>query len=104
MSDLFTHSIDIPVNHPCFEGHFPDFPVFPAVGQLTLLTEAISMFHGGPCVITSIPVAKFLSPLGPGVSVTIELQHRGENNADFVIISTRAMVAKGMLTYRIVKP
>ncbi|OIO74023.1 MAG: hypothetical protein AUJ57_03150 [Zetaproteobacteria bacterium CG1_02_53_45] len=104
MSDFFTHSIDIPADHPCFEGHFPGFPVFPAVAQLSLLTEAIAILHGGRCVIAAIASAKFLSPLGPGATVIVELRQRGDNSIDFVIRTAALVVAKGKLTYRMVEP
>jgi len=101
MSDTFTQSFEIPANHPCFEGHFPTFPIFPAVGQLSLLAETVSLFHGQACLISGIPMAKFLRPLGPDTTVIVELKLRGENSADFVLNSTEGVVAKGKLTYRI---
>ncbi len=101
MSDSFTRSFEIRANHPCFEGHFPTFPIFPAVGQLSLLAETVSLFHGQSCLISSIPVTKFLRPIGPDTTVIVELKLRGENSADFALNSTEGMVAKGKLTYRI---
>jgi len=104
MSNIFRHEFFIAADHPCFEGHFPAFPVFPAVGQLSLLVEALGMFHDRACEITAIPVAKFLSPVGPDTAVTVELTSKGENSADFSLISADGVVAKGKLGYRIVEP
>ena len=101
MSDTFTHSFEIRANHPCFEGHFPTFPIFPAVGQLSLLAETVSLFHGQACLISGISMAKFLRPIGPDTTVVVELKLRGENSADFALNSAEGVVAKGKLTYRV---
>jgi 3-hydroxyacyl-[acyl-carrier-protein] dehydratase len=101
MSDCFTHDFVIAADHPCFEGHFPEFPVFPAVAQLSLLAEAISLFQGKRCWIDSLPSAKFLRPISPETTVTVELRSKGENCADFTIRCAQGAVAKGKLTYRI---
>jgi len=101
MSEAFSQSFEITANHPCFEGHFPSFPIFPAVGQLSLLAETVSRFYGQTCLISGIPTAKFLKPVEPDTTVVVELKFRGENSADFVLNSTEGVVAKGKLTYRI---
>lgn len=103
MSDTFTHQFKVAENHRCFEGHFPGFPVFPAVGQLSLLTETISLRQGGACAIGSVPAVKFLRPITPGMAVYVELKSTGENCADFVIGCTEGLVAKGKVTYRILE-
>jgi len=104
MNDGFTHAFHIAADHPFFEGHFPEFPVFPAVGQFALLAEALSILHGKKCEISTIPVAKFLNPIGPDTALSITLQPRGKNSADFTIYSAKGLVAKGKLQYRIVEP
>jgi len=101
MSGCFTHHFVITSDHPCFEGHFPGFPVFPAVAQISLLAEAVSLLQGKRCWIDSLPFAKFLRPLSPGITVNIELRPKGESCADFTIICAEGTVAKGKLTYRI---
>ena len=101
MSDGFTHDFVIAADHPCFEGHFPGFPIFPAVAQLSLLAEALSLFEGKRCWIDSLSSAKFLKPVRPDTTVVVELKLRGENSADFALNSSDGLVAKGKLTYRI---
>jgi 3-hydroxyacyl-[acyl-carrier-protein] dehydratase len=66
---------NITVNEPCFQGHFPGFPVFPGV----LLIEGIAQTAGAICVnamdetyeprivyFMSIDRAKFRRPVLPG--------------------------------------
>jgi len=104
MTSSFSHTFDIAVDHPSFKGHFPKFPVFPAVSQLSLLTEALSLCCGANCSITAIPVAKFLSPVTPDASLSIELRRREQTGFDFLIRCSQTVVAKGQLKYRIVEP
>ena len=101
MSDVFTQIFEVTADHPCFEGHFPSFPIFPAVGQIALLAETVSQLHGRACMIRSIPMAKFLKPVEPETDVVVELQLRDKDGADFVLRSTEGVVAKGKLTYRV---
>lgn len=100
MGDLFSQSFRIAADDPCFEGHFPGFPVYPAVAQLSLLAETVSLMHGSACTITSIPTVKFLRPVAPESTLTVELQRRGENSAAFSMLCAGETVAKGKLDYR----
>ncbi|OIO69712.1 MAG: hypothetical protein COW19_09180 [Zetaproteobacteria bacterium CG12_big_fil_rev_8_21_14_0_65_55_1124] len=103
MSGHFTHAFDIAVDHPCFAGHFPGFPVLPAVAQFSLLTEALSILHHGQtCVITSIPVAKFLCPIRPGTTVTVELRPGEANSAEFALHCSNTVATKGKLTFTMI--
>lgn len=95
-------SVDIAANHPCFTGHFPGFPVLPAVAQFDLLAEMLTTMHGRRCIIEAVPSAKFLHPVGPDVTLTIEIELTGASEATFVLRSDGETVAKGSLRYRLV--
>lgn len=100
MEALFSHTFHIAADDPCFRGHFPTFPVYPAVGQLALLAETVSLMLGGPCTITAIPMVKFIKPVVPESTLSVELRAGGENNAAFSIHCAGETVAKGKLAYR----
>jgi len=104
MNSRYTRSFKIPANHPCLKGHFPGFPVLPAVAQISMLTETLSSQHEGKCEITSIPVAKFLHPVRPDSVLNVELLQKEANCADFVIHCANRVVAKGRMTFRISTP
>lgn len=66
---------NVTINEPCFQGHFPDFPVMPGV----LLVEGMAQTAGAICVAAlgetyqpqivyfmSIDKAKFRRPVFPG--------------------------------------
>ena len=80
---------NVSVNEPCFQGHFPEFPIFPGV----LILEAMAQ-TGGICVLamepekalnknlffSSINKARFRKPVIPGDQIIIEmerLKHKG---------------------------
>lgn len=63
-----------------FAGHFPGYPILPAVAQvLTALTLA-EAHHGGPLRLLAVEKAKFLLQLGPGQPIAVECgrRERGE--------------------------
>jgi 3-hydroxyacyl-[acyl-carrier-protein] dehydratase len=80
---------NVSVNEPCFQGHFPEYPIFPGV----LILEAMAQ-TGGICVLamepdeapnknlffSSINKARFRKPVVPGDQIVIEmvrLKHKG---------------------------
>jgi 3-hydroxyacyl-[acyl-carrier-protein] dehydratase len=101
VGEPLTQRFKVDGNDPCFEGHFPGFPVYPAVRQLSLLAETVSLMHGSACTITAILSAKFLRPVGPDSILDVELVPEGENSAAFTIHCSGETVAKGKLNYRI---
>ncbi len=80
---------NVTVNEPCFQGHFPEYPIFPGV----LILEAMAQ-TGGICVLatdpekapkknlffSSINKARFRKPVIPGDQILIKmelLKHKG---------------------------
>lgn len=59
-------------DHPCLPGHFPGRPVVPGVVILDHVLAAIERAHG-PCAALHWPQVKFVRPLLPGETATIEL-------------------------------
>jgi 3-hydroxymyristoyl/3-hydroxydecanoyl-(acyl carrier protein) dehydratase len=100
MDKPLTQRFKVDCDDPCFEGHFPGFPVYPAVLQLSLLAETVSRMHGSAYTITAIPAAKFLCPVGPDSILSVELTPIGENCANFMIRCNGETVTKGKVSYR----
>jgi 3-hydroxyacyl-[acyl-carrier-protein] dehydratase len=63
----------IPADHPSLPGHFPGRPIVPGVVLLDRVIEAIEAGHG-PLPPLRLPQVKFLKPLLPGESASVELQ------------------------------
>ena len=72
--ETFEFTLDVPIDHPSFAGHFPGRPVLPGVVLLERVIEAAEKLCGGPLAILELPRAKFLSPLVPGDSASIRLR------------------------------
>jgi 3-hydroxyacyl-[acyl-carrier-protein] dehydratase len=87
----------VPPDHPAFAGHFPDAPIVPGVLLLDAAVHAIQ--QGQPAQICEIGTAKFLSPVGPGETLTISSKS-GASGTHFEIHSGARKVATGTLTLR----
>ncbi len=63
-------------HHPAFEGHFPSRPVVPGVVLLDCGLRAIARHRGDEACAGNlrIGVAKFLSIVGPGEPVRLEIE------------------------------
>ncbi len=94
-------------DHPAFAGHFPGAPIVPGVVLLDaavhaalkmLRPEAVQDAHGsGAGDICQISSAKFLSPVGPGETLTIFLSTAASGSTRFDIASGSRKVATGTL-------
>lgn len=67
--------LTIGADHPAFAGHFPGRPIVPGVLLLDMTQRAIESAIGQ--LLTELPVAKFLSPAGPGDVLELEYEVAG---------------------------
>jgi 3-hydroxymyristoyl/3-hydroxydecanoyl-(acyl carrier protein) dehydratase len=61
-----------PLDHPCYDGHFPGHPILPGVVLLELVVERIG--RGAP---RAIPALKFQRSLSPGQGFTLRWADAG---------------------------
>jgi 3-hydroxyacyl-[acyl-carrier-protein] dehydratase len=100
-------TLHIAPDHPAFAGHFPGAPIVPGAFLLDAAVHAALIMlrpratndqEGSPmgdsCQISS---AKFLSPVGPGETLTISLDTTASGSARFDISSGSRQVATGTL-------
>ena len=59
--------------HPDFEGHFPGFPVFPAVSQIDLVISKIGQLLGKPVELRLLKRSKFRATLRPGEKAVLSV-------------------------------
>jgi len=79
MSGMIVSSrkVEIAVDHPAFDGHFPGRPVLPGVALLAEVLEAALREPALAACIGSEPrlaVVKFLAPVGPGAALVIDFR------------------------------
>ena len=95
-----SRTIQIALDHPAFAGHFPGRPVLPGVALLAEVLEAAGREPVLAACVGSEPrlaVVKFLAPVGPGATLTIEFVVAERALEWRVVAGTRA-VASGRFT------
>jgi len=70
----------VPAALPYLNGHFPENPIFPAVGIIDASTYLVQRNLNRPDLqVQSVDSAKFLQPIIPDQTVLIELANLSEN-------------------------
>ena len=100
-------TLHIAPDHPAFAGHFPGAPIVPGVVLLDAAVHAALQMSrsstandGRPGTVgdsCQISVAKFLSPVGPGETLTVSIDTTVAGSARFEISSGGRKVATGTL-------
>jgi 3-hydroxymyristoyl/3-hydroxydecanoyl-(acyl carrier protein) dehydratase len=100
-------TLHIAPDHPAFAGHFPGAPIVPGVVLLDAAVHALLKVFQPPAAneeersrtgnVCEIRSAKFLSPVGPGETLTISLDIAASGSARFEISSGSRKVAMGTL-------
>lgn len=87
----------VPPDHPALAGHFPGRPIVPGVVLIDRAILFAERLPGCASVCWQIANAKFLSPVGPGETLSFILEVRGAAISFSVRAGGRA-VASGSLT------
>ena len=103
---------NVTVNEPCFQGHFPEFPVMPgvliveAMAQVAgiLVLKSIPDRHSKLVLLASVDEAKFRKPVLPGDQLRIEMRMerrkatvvkmRGEATVEGVVVAEAVLMCK----------
>lgn len=65
-----SHTWQVPVDHPAFDGHFPGTPILPGVLLLDIVIDALTAARI-TTACREVRSAKFLSPARPGDTLAI---------------------------------
>ena len=82
----------IPDSSPYFDGHFPQFPILPAVAQMELVIRFASRYFGTPVTLSEIRRIKFTSLIQPNMRLLLKLVKK-ENALAFNISSPKGETA-----------
>jgi 3-hydroxyacyl-[acyl-carrier-protein] dehydratase len=92
-------------DHPAFAGHFPGAPIVPGVVLLDAAVHAVMQSIHIPASVEGtqntcqINAAKFLSPVGPGETLTVAWATAPSDSTRFDITSGDRKVATGTLSW-----
>jgi len=91
-------TVVVPEDCPYFEGHFPEWPILPAIGQLALVAELARRVSGAGATLTGVDGFKLSRQVTPGERVEIRLGAvRDDDTAAFEIRSAGARVSRGSI-------
>lgn len=85
-ADRFTAHFYVDPSWELFKGHFPGFPLLPAVLQLEMTVRACERFLDFPCRLVRVVKAKFSRKVLPGD--TLDMETRITRNNDLIEAKT----------------
>ena len=92
-----TVTLTIGVEHPALVGHFPGAPIVPGVLLLDEMVRAAEDQLGSAPVRWRISTAKFLKPVRPGETLTLEHEALPNGSLRFSLARGGEPVAHGVL-------
>ena len=90
-------TLTIAPEHPALSGHFPGTPIVPGVLLLDEALCAVQSSRAYPPAGWRIGSAKFVKPVRPGESLTLEHEALPNGSIGFRVLSGGEPVARGVL-------
>jgi 3-hydroxyacyl-[acyl-carrier-protein] dehydratase len=91
-------TVEVPRDHPSFEGHFPGHPILPGV---LLLAEAMAAIQAATSTAASdwaLDNVKFVGAVEPGARLAIRHSSQPSGGVRFEIRDGERVVASGALS------
>jgi len=92
-----TATLTIAAEHPALVGHFPGVPIVPGVLLLDEVLRTAETQLGVPPQHWRISAAKFLKPVRPGETLTLEHEALPNGSLRFAVARGGELVAHGVL-------
>lgn len=77
---LYAARVEIPLNHPCFPGHFPGQPILPGVLLLERVMALAQTSLARPLDECTLHNIKFLASVAPGDVLDVQLAGTASND------------------------
>jgi len=81
---------------PFFNGHFPDFPIMPAVAQIEMIGSLLQHTNWN-AIIAGGRGLKFTGHIRPGDTLVIRVQRISSGGTSFSVENNATLVSKGFL-------
>lgn len=92
-------ALDIPADHPAFDGHFPGFPLLPGAVLLDAALDAIAAHRDLDLTRWRLTSAKFLALVRPGACLILGHTASDDRTIRFDVRRAGDIVASGMLSH-----
>jgi len=76
----------VPKTSDYFDGHFPGFPILPAVAQVDIIMQYVSRYFGTSAGLSEIKRIKFTTPVRPEIPLVLNFNKK-ENIISFTMNS-----------------
>ena len=96
-AEPFKARVDIPVDHPCFPGHFPGQPILPGVLLLERMMSLAQASIGQSLNECTVYNVKFLAAVVPGDVLDVQLTATNLDEYKFTVRISQAGGAEGVL-------
>lgn len=88
--------LQIPLEHPCYEGHFPGAPLVPGALLIYWILSAYKQYDSTEKLL--VKRMKFFSPVLPGMNCTLSFEKKADKNMVALSLSSGDQVlVKGKL-------
>jgi 3-hydroxymyristoyl/3-hydroxydecanoyl-(acyl carrier protein) dehydratase len=94
-----SRSIAIETNHPAYAGHFPGQPILPGVVLLDAMVHSLAALQDIAASGIQIKSAKFLSPVRPGETITLDYELTAAGPYRFEIMANGRRAASGVVEF-----
>jgi len=82
---LFNARLDVPLDHPCFPGHFPGQPILPGVLLLQRVMALAQTSLARPLDECTVYNVKFLASVAPGDVLDVQLAETNSTQYRFTV-------------------
>jgi 3-hydroxyacyl-[acyl-carrier-protein] dehydratase len=90
-------TLTIGAEHPALAGHFPGAPILPGVVLLDEMVRALETDRANSGTHWRIGTAKFVKPVRPGETLTLDREHLANGSIRFNITRAGEPVAHAVL-------
>jgi 3-hydroxymyristoyl/3-hydroxydecanoyl-(acyl carrier protein) dehydratase len=96
-NSLYAARVEIPLEHPCFPGHFPGMPILPGVLLLDRVMSLAQASLAHPLDACTLHNIKFLASVAPGDVLDVQLAGTQSNEYRFTVRVAQGEGAEGVV-------
>ncbi|RUM39257.1 MAG: hypothetical protein DSY58_00800 [Desulfobulbus sp.] len=99
-----TGRVSAPADSPWFDGHFPDDPTLPGIGQLAMIADVLGTCVKKQHAVSGVRRVKFRRRVRPGENLTITATQKKNTSYSFrMTTDADELVSSGIMTIAPIK-